>query len=351
MPAFPHVRRALNRRSLVSTDQRPLCFVIGPFGNDGSDERKWFEFLMDQVIRPAAGDQYEVRSALHDPQQGNIVDRVTEDLERADVVVADLTFQSPNVFWEVGWRQAKARPCVLVCRTGTPLAFNVSIQETIILETQYVNDKFFLSDPNSVVSNLRRQLAQATNSPPPPVLGHSARFFDWKITYSSRIATEWLAEQSQEVREAVREYEAGGGMRREGAGQHLTQFAEYLELKGAASQIFRGKLFYIVDLQDRQTEFGYGLFEFPGVTVPIEAEGRENDDGVTIAFRQPSRDVKVPGLEAKVRLPPYEYSVRFLRRTGRLTGDILHPESNTLIGEARLKPSWLTCDYLMSRPH
>ena len=31
----------------------PVCFVIGRFGEVGSQERQWFDFLVDSVVRLA----------------------------------------------------------------------------------------------------------------------------------------------------------------------------------------------------------------------------------------------------------------------------------------------------------
>jgi EAL domain-containing protein (putative c-di-GMP-specific phosphodiesterase class I) len=120
----------------VSNDSAPIkeCFVVSPIGAEGSDEREHADAVLQTIIRPAAArlDLHVVRAdQIADP--GNITDQVVTHLVEAAIVVADLTFRNPNVFWELGVRHAFGLPVVLLARDGELLPFDVAAERVIFL--------------------------------------------------------------------------------------------------------------------------------------------------------------------------------------------------------------------------
>ncbi len=90
--------------------QNPLCFVIGPIGEQGSDERKHADMMLNSIIRYVLQENdfsYEVKRADEESHPGMINDRVIHDILNADLVVADLTDRNANAFYELAldtWR-------------------------------------------------------------------------------------------------------------------------------------------------------------------------------------------------------------------------------------------------------
>jgi hypothetical protein len=82
--------------------QKPLCFVIGPIGPDGSDVRKRSNMPLKYIIRPALQHKYEVKRSDNDSKPGSITDQLIVDISRADLVIADLSNLNPNAFYELG---------------------------------------------------------------------------------------------------------------------------------------------------------------------------------------------------------------------------------------------------------
>jgi hypothetical protein len=117
--------------------RKPLCFVIGPIGKDGSGERKHSDLLLNAVIKHVLKRddfQYEVRRADEDADPGMIGDRVVTDIVRADLVVADLTELNPNVFYELGIRHSTEKPTIHIARLGTLLPFDNVSHRTIFVD-------------------------------------------------------------------------------------------------------------------------------------------------------------------------------------------------------------------------
>jgi hypothetical protein len=116
---------------------KPLCFVIGPIGGNGSDVRKHADFLLHGIIRPvleAADFGYIVKRADEDADPGMINDRVITDILDADLVVADLTGLNPNAFYELGIRHSAEKPVIHIAGSGTPLPFDNAGHRTIIVD-------------------------------------------------------------------------------------------------------------------------------------------------------------------------------------------------------------------------
>lgn len=120
-------------KALASEHTRRHCFVIMPFSRTRScRSEEWAEIYIN-VIKPAvelAGLNYECTRS--DGLAGSIIEDVLEHLNRADLVIADLTDRNPNVFYELGVRHALRRGTVLITQRITDVPFDLrsyAIQE------------------------------------------------------------------------------------------------------------------------------------------------------------------------------------------------------------------------------
>lgn len=97
---------------------RRHCFLIMPFSAVPgiASAREWTR-TFDELIKPAvesAGLGYAcVRSA---PLRGNLIRSIMDDIWKADALIADLTGQKANVFYELGVRHALRGRSLLIAR-------------------------------------------------------------------------------------------------------------------------------------------------------------------------------------------------------------------------------------------
>jgi hypothetical protein len=120
------------------------CFVISPIGEDGSDIRKHSDHVLKHIIHAALsqnGKEYTVLRADEIPESGIITKQVIEHLRDAEVVIADLSFGNPNVFYEMAVRHLLQKPIVHLIKRGEKIPFDLFASRMI---------DFDLSDLDSI---------------------------------------------------------------------------------------------------------------------------------------------------------------------------------------------------------
>jgi nucleoside 2-deoxyribosyltransferase len=68
--------------------------------------------------------------------EGRIVAEIFEGIRKAAFVIADLTEQKPNVYYELGLAQGMEKPVIVTAFKGTTLPFDVHDIPTIFWESQ-----------------------------------------------------------------------------------------------------------------------------------------------------------------------------------------------------------------------
>jgi hypothetical protein len=103
----------------MPTRPKPFAFVLMPFS-------KMFDDTYQLAIKPAceAAGAYAERV---DEQifTGSILDRVYNQISKADLVVADMSERNANVFYEVGYAHALGKTTVLLTRTAEDIPFDL----------------------------------------------------------------------------------------------------------------------------------------------------------------------------------------------------------------------------------
>lgn len=105
------------------------CFVIQPFDSGKFDKR--FADIYKPAIEAAGLEAYRVDK---DPSVLVPIDAIEEGIRKADVCLADITADNPNVWYELGFAFASRRPVVMVCseeRTGKKYPFDIQHRSII----------------------------------------------------------------------------------------------------------------------------------------------------------------------------------------------------------------------------
>ena len=132
----PHVLLPGNGNTLQrSPSSKGKVFVAMPFSKELRDV---WTFGIQQPVRSAG---LLCERLDNEAFTGDILSQIKERIEKADLVIADVTGANPNVFLEIGYAWGKSRPTLLLCRKPARwradqqhLPFDVSGHKCILYE-------------------------------------------------------------------------------------------------------------------------------------------------------------------------------------------------------------------------
>jgi DivIVA domain-containing protein len=140
------------------------CFFIAPIGENGSEERRRSDGILNFVVAHAA-EELGLRAVRADQlaEPGQITRQVVDHVLRARAAVADLTFLNPNVFYELAVRHTARLPTVLIVEEGERLPFDIAQMRTIFFR----HDDLQSADEcrHQIVQHLREAFEGSVDSP------------------------------------------------------------------------------------------------------------------------------------------------------------------------------------------
>ena len=146
------------------------CFVIMPFGtkqySDGPEKSydfdKVYRVLIQRAVResgmtPIRADERVTSALIHTEMFRDLRDRA--------VVLADLSLDNPNVFYELGIRHVmSAKGTILIARSGSLLPFDVKLSRVVFYQFDGVS--FDWEEVERVVKHLKVMLQEARKGLP-----------------------------------------------------------------------------------------------------------------------------------------------------------------------------------------
>ena len=112
-----------------------ICFYITPIGTEDSEERKHSDLFLSSLVEPAVSElNLRVVRADKIGQQGLITAQIIEHVKNSKLVIIDLSFLNPNVFYEMALRHACRMPVVHIIRKADPIPFDVSQSRCIVID-------------------------------------------------------------------------------------------------------------------------------------------------------------------------------------------------------------------------
>lgn len=118
------------------------CFVVSAIGSEGSEIRKRADQVLKYIIQPVCErSDFEVIRVdrIHDVDMIN--ETIISNLKKSDLVIADLTNENPNAFFEIGYRTALNKPLIQLMEEHQRLPFDVAGTRTIFYQ---------LTDPDKI---------------------------------------------------------------------------------------------------------------------------------------------------------------------------------------------------------
>jgi hypothetical protein len=162
------------------------CFVISPIGAPGSDVRTHADDVFNYIVEPVAQQMgYETERGDHTARPGRISDQMYDRILHDDLLIAVLTFQNPNVYYELAIAHAAARPLIILCEASHTLPFDIKDQRVIFydLRPKSLFDGTYKKELEKAIAQLESGTAEPEvpfrpNLTPLGGLGESFRVFD-----------------------------------------------------------------------------------------------------------------------------------------------------------------------------
>ncbi len=144
------------------------CFVVMPFGKKPLPDGRTYDFdKVYRVIVTRAVQEAGMRPLRADETVGSrlIHSDMFKDLRDRLVVLADLSLENPNVFYELGIRHVMAPSgTVLMCRKGTELPFDVRLSRVIFYK--FNREDLDWEEVEEAVKTLKLALQDAQHQQP-----------------------------------------------------------------------------------------------------------------------------------------------------------------------------------------
>lgn len=139
------------------------CFVMMPFG-------EWFDRYYQEIYVPA------VREAGFEPVRadelfntGSVVEQIWEQIEKSQVLLADLTGKNANVFYELGLAHAARKPVVFAAAQIDDVPFDLRHLRVIVYDVR--EPKWAATLSRQITDFLKNAKADPAKSIPQPFRG------------------------------------------------------------------------------------------------------------------------------------------------------------------------------------
>ncbi len=115
----------------AENEKELFAFVIMPF------EPEFDNIYADLMVPALESAGYEVRRADSAIDQQNILKDIVYSIDRADLIIAELTSLNPNVLYELGIAHGLLKPTVLLTQTIEDVPFDLRSYRMIVYSTRY----------------------------------------------------------------------------------------------------------------------------------------------------------------------------------------------------------------------
>lgn len=109
-------------------DKHFFAFVLMPFSSEFEDIYKF------GIKEPAAELGIVAERVDEQIYSEGILERIYRQIDLADIIIADMTGQNPNVFYEVGYAHAKGKLCIHLTNGSDDIPFDLKHKRHIVYE-------------------------------------------------------------------------------------------------------------------------------------------------------------------------------------------------------------------------
>ena len=198
------------------------CFIISSIGKEGSEVRaiadEKYELIFEPVLKEL---EYHVTRADKIASPGSISREIVEQLINSDLVVADVSDQNPNVFYELAIRNAVKKPVIVFKGVEQTMPFDIYDKRAISIDR---------TQPR-IWENAKKALKnQVIDSENKPELASSSILsdYDFKINLGEKVSEpDKMYSLIKDLQDDVRRLSKKQFPQDSGFGKHIPQSKTY----------------------------------------------------------------------------------------------------------------------------
>lgn len=143
------------------------CFVLMPFAEK-------YREVYEQIYKAVCSDNnVECWRVDEVARPGSITKDIVDGIIDADIVIADLSSQNPNVFYELGIAHSVGNKTIMTCQNIDDVPFDIGNYRVILYEQTISGSKELIKKLDKSIKELLKSLDQ-TNNPVQEVLSNRA---------------------------------------------------------------------------------------------------------------------------------------------------------------------------------
>ncbi len=131
----------------------PTCFVIQPFDKGPFEKR--YDDVVVPAIKVAGLEPYRVDL---DPSVSVPIDSIEAGIQSAELCLADISLDNPNVWFEVGYAIAAGKEVVFICSEDRTTKFPFDVQHRTILRYETTSPRDFTELQEKITQRLKALL-------------------------------------------------------------------------------------------------------------------------------------------------------------------------------------------------
>lgn len=153
--------------NIITSDRAEFeatAFYVSPIGADDSEARRHADLFSASIVEPAL-EQSKLKLVRADQidSPGVITRQILDYIINSRLVIADLSFHNPNVFYELAIRHLMRKPTVQLMRKRDSIPFDINQSRTVLIDD---SDIYSLVPQIPVyIATISAQIRQALENP------------------------------------------------------------------------------------------------------------------------------------------------------------------------------------------
>ena len=144
-------------------DFETTAFYISPIGEENSDTRRHADLFSASIVEPAL-EQSKLKLVRADKidSPGIITRQILDYIINSRLVIVDLSFGNPNVFYELAIRHMMRKPIVQIMRSRDRIPFDINQSRTIKIDDDDIYS--FVPKLPVYIATISAQIRQALDN-------------------------------------------------------------------------------------------------------------------------------------------------------------------------------------------